>query len=395
MLVRHGGSKKASATAPKKGLTKKKAAAEEARPASTCISSPIRGGARQSKKGKSVMRFFDDEAIVEGDEDDELDPRDSRHANEYEQDGFVVADDDDEDDYFDPPVPLPSRQQQRRQRTLDELAPQNSTATAEGVANEIHEMMIAEFLERAKKLEEETRNSRSLRRAIFTEAQMKYMAIHWTDTMDKMRRIPEVDSERVGKYGPRFIPLIQEWHAKYLELMATEDDEAMATIPATAGPSSSSRRGPLLHSGEVIDLLSDDDEDDEDYDDEQGQDQDGISSKYFGHDDPLERQLAQSEERFAATSQMPESVSRGRSYAKRGGGGGGKRSYHRKGGAGGGGRSYSGVSKRKGSSSAGGGRRASAGSASARSGAGGKSGAARKTGGSGGGGGGGIGLMPF
>lgn len=391
MLVRHGGSKNASATASKKGPTKKKAAAEEARPASTCISSPIRGGARQSKKGKSVMRFFDDEAIAEGDEDDELDPRDSRHGNGYEQDGFVVADDEDEDDYFDPPVQPPSRQ--RRQRTLDELAPQNSTATAEGVANEIHEMMIAEFLERAKKLEEETRNSRSLRRAIFTEAQMKYMAVHWTDTMDKMRRIPEVDSERVGKYGPRFIPLIQEWHAKYLELMATEDDEAMATIPATAGPSSSNRRGPLLQSGEVIDLLSDDDEDDEDYDDEQGQGQGSISSKYFDHDDPLERQLAQSEERFAATSQMPESVSRGRGYAKRGGSG--KRSYHRKGGAGGGGRSYSGVSKRKGSSSASGGRRTSAGPASARSGAGGKSGAARKTGGSGSRGGSGIGLMPF
>lgn len=378
MLVRHGGSKAAAKTTKKK-ITKK-TSAEETRPVSTCISSPVRGGARQSKKGKSVARFFDDEAVAEGDEDDELDSRDL-HVNGYEQDGFVVEDED-EDDYFDPPV-APSRRQ-RRQRTLDELAPQRSTVTAEEMVDEIHEMMAAEFLERAKKLEEETRNNRGLRRAIFTEAQMKQMAAQWTDSVDEMRRIPGIDVDKVNRYGSRFIPLVKEWHAKYLELMA---DDAMATIPATAGPSAS-RRGPPMQPGDIIDLLSDDDAEDEDY-----MDQDA-SSKYFpadgpGPDDPLERQLAQSEERFAATSQIEEPASRGRNYSKKGSQGG-KRSYYRKGGGGGAGRSYSGVSKRKGpaSNAGGGNRRASAGSA--RSGAS-KSAAsaAKKSGGSG------IGLMPF
>lgn len=376
MLVRHGGNKKAPAKTTKKKTTKK-AAGEETRPASTCISSPVRGGARQSKKGKSVARFFDDEAVAEGDEDDELD----LDVNEYEQDGFVVKDDDDEDDYFDPPV-APSRPP-RRQRTLDELASQRSAGTVERMVDEVHEMMIAEFLERAKKLEEETRNNRGLRRPIFTEAQMKQMAAQWTDSVEKMRRIPGIDADKVGQYGSGFIPLIKGWHAKYLELMA---DDAMATIPATAGPSTS-RRGPPPHAGDVIDLLSDDDAEDEDYEDQ------GVSSMYFaasgpGPDDPLERQLAQSEERFAATSQIEEPVSRGRSYSKKGSQGG-KRSYYRKGG-GGGSRSYSGVSKRKtpASNAGGGNRRSSAGSS--RNGASKSTASAAKKGS-----GSGIGLMPF
>lgn len=388
MLVRHGGNKKAPGKTTKKKATKKKAAEEAP---STCISSPVRGGARQSKKAKSVMNYLDVEAIAEDEEEDDLDPRGPCHDNGYEQDGFVVADDDDEDDYFDAPVPPPPRQ--RRQRTLDELTSHNSRAAPEPVIDDVHENIIGLFMEEVKKLEEETRNSRGLRKPLFTEVQLQQMAVRWTDTLDKMRRIPDIDSDKVGKYGPRFIPLIKAWHNKYLEWTATAEDDAMATIPATAGPATS-RRGPPPQPEDVIDLLSDD-EDDEDYE------APGEPSRYFGtgrrdHDDPLEAQLMESEHRFAATSQIEESASRGsggRSYSKKGGAQGGKRAYYRKGGGGSrsGAKSYSGVSKRKSSGSngsAGGSKRSSAGS--------GRSGAAKstastakKSGGSG------IGLMPF
>lgn len=387
MLVRHGGNKNAPAKTTKKKATNKKAATgelETSRPVSTCVSSPVRGGARKSKKGKSVAKFVDDEAIAEGDEDEYLDPRDAHLVNGYEEDGFVVADDDDED-YFDAPVPPPPRQ--RRQRTLDELAPAASRAPAAKIVDDVHELMVAEFMEGAKQLEEETRNNRNLRRPIFSEAQMMQMAVNWTDSLDKMRRIPAIDVEKVDKYGPRFIPLVKQWHAKYFELMATDDD-AMATIPATAGPSTY-RAGPPPQSGDVIDLLSDEEE--EDYEET------GVQSKYFGaggDHDPLQSQLDGWEQRFAATSQVEEPVSRGRSTSKKGSQGG-KRSYYRKGGGGsrgggrGGSRSYSGVSKRKGSTSnAGGTRRASAGST--KSGASKSSASTAKRSG-----GGGIGLMPF
>lgn len=381
MLVRHGGGKNAPAKTTKKKAAKK-SAGEEARPVSTCISSPVRAGPRQSRKGKSIAKFFDDEAVAEDDEDVGSDARDL-DENGYEQDGFVVDDNEDEDDYFDPPVVTSRRQ--RRQRTLDELGSHNPSITTGQVLDDIHEMMTAEFLERAKKLEEETRNSRGLRRPIFTEAQMKQMAALWADNLDKMSRISGIDVDKVNKFGSRFIPLVKEWHAKYLELMATDD--SMATIPATAGPSTN-RRGPPAHSAEFIDLLSDEEEDG-DYEDQ------GVASKYFtgddhDPDDPLERQLALSEQRFAATSQMQEAPSRSRSHSKKGSQGG-KWNYQRKGGAGGGGgRSYSGVTKRRAASStaAGGSRKASSGAG--RSGAGrGAASAARKSSGSG------IGLMPF
>lgn len=389
MLVRKGGNKKAPAKTTKKKPSKKKVAEEAP---STCISSPVRGGARQSKKGKSVMNYLDIEAIAEDDEEDDLGLRGPRHGNGYEQDGFVVADDDDEDDYFDAPVAPPPRQ--RRQRTLDELPSQSSRPASEPVVDDVHENIIGLFVEQAKKLEEETRNNRNLRKPLFTEAQLQQMAVRWTDTLDKMRRISDIDGDRVTKYGPRFIPLVKTWHDKYLEWTATADNDAMATIPATAGPPTS-RRGPPPHSRDVIDLLSDD-EDDEDYE------APGEPSKYFGAggggdpDDPLEAQLMESEHRFAATSQIEEPVSRGgggRNYSKKGSAQGGKRNYFRKGGGGsrGGGKSFSGVSKRKSSGSnsgAGGSRRSSAGSA--RTGAAkGTASSAKKSGGSA------IGLMPF
>lgn len=355
MVVRQGGDKKAAAKTTKKKATKK-SASEDTMPVSTCISSPVRGGARRTKKGKSVASFFDEEAIAEGGEDGDVDPR-ALHANGYEQDGFVV-DDDDEDDYFDPPVPPPHKP--RKQRTLDELASSKSRLSAEPM-DEMQELLVPEYMREAKLLEEETRNNRGLRRVLFSEAQMKQMMINWTDTLEKMKRIPGTDVDKVTKYGARFLPLINKYHDTYRSFLGTDVD-AMATIPATAGPSTNRRKLPQP-SGDVIDLLSEDDEDEDGaYDDP------GVPSKYFGakgQDDPLQSQLEGWQERFAATSQIEEPVSRGRGSSSKGGGGG-KRNYYRKGGGGsrGGSKSYSGVSKRKGStSSAGGNRRTSGGSA--------------------------------
>lgn len=357
---------------------------ELTRPASTFISSPVRGGARKTKKGKSVANFIDDEAIAEGGEDD-LDPWADRHADVYEQDGFVVADDDEDDDYFDPPVaPLP----RQRQRTLDELPRSTLPATAQEADGELHEDVASAFLDEAKVLEEETRNNKGFRRPLFTEAQMKQMAIRWADSLDKMYCIPGIDHDKVNKYGVRFIPLVRKYQLSYQEMMGQKED-ALATIPATAGPSTS-RRGPQQQQqqqpGDFIDLVSEDEED-EDYEEP------GVASKYFGaagQNDPLQSQLESWQERFAATSQMEDSepVSRGRSTSKKGFQRGGKRQYYSRGS---GSKSTSGVSKRKGwTGPRSGTSRGSSGTA--------KSGAGRSTTTSKGGGsrgGSGIGLMPF
>lgn len=389
VVVRTGGDKSAPAKATKKKPTKRKATDEHeelARPASTLVSSPVRRGAGKSRKGKAVASLFDDEAIAEDDEHDDPEPEAILHYNGYEQDDFCVPDD--EEDYFEPVHKTAIKS--RRQRTLEELGPPISRATGDDVLDDVHGVIVAAFLDEAKNLEEQLRNNKGYRRPLFTESQLRQMAIRWTKTVDQMRRIPEIKTENVDKFGTKFIPIVMRFYDNYREMMGQGDDGAMATIPGTAGPSSTWRAAEPQ--SDIIDLVSDDDEDD-DYEDP------GLPSKYFGGGgggggDPITNELDSWSQRFAATTQVDDSapVSRGRGAAKRGSQGGSKKSYFRKGGGGGrgGGRSYSGVSKGgKGRRSSGGSSKAGASRGASRPGGGGRGG----RGGSGSGSG--IGLMPF
>lgn len=389
MIVRTGGDKNAPAKATRNKTSKKKASdeLEVSRPTSTYLSSPV----GKVRKGKSVASYIDDEALAEDDEDDDLDSRVARYANGYMRDDFVTADDDEEDDYFEPPVAPPPRQ--RRQRTLDELPGPTSSATPATADGELHEYAVSAFVDEAKILEEKTRNNKGLRRPLFTEAQLQQMAIRWTDSLDKMRRIPGIDHDKVNKYGVRFLPLVNKYQASYREMMGQQED-ALLTIPATAGPSSS-RRAPQQPppADDFIDLVSDN-EDDATYEEP------SVPSKYFeaaaDPNDPLQSQLDSWQGRFAATSQLEDYSEPSGPRSGRGGSskrGGGKRQYYRSGNKGGGGgssRSYSGVSKRtRGNSN----RRSSGGST--RSGATSKGAASTVSKGERSRGGSGIGLMPF
>lgn len=385
-MVRTGGDKSASTKATKKKPAKRKSATDEheerARPASTLVSSPIRRSVGKSRKGKAVASLFDEEAIAEDDEHEDLGAEAVLHYNGYEQDDFCVPDD--EEDYFEPVHRTAIKP--RRQRTLEELGPPISRGAGDEVLDDVHGMIVAAFLDEANRLEEELRNNKGYRRPLFTETQLRQMAIRWTTTVDQMRRIPGIKTENVDKFGTKFIPLVLRFYDTYHEMMGQGDDGAMATIPGTAGPSST-RRAMEPQSG-IIDLVSDDDEEDEDYEEE------GLASKYFGGggggDDPIKSQLDNWTERFAATTKVDDSrpVSRGRGAAKRGSQGGSKKNYFRKGGGGsrGGGRSYSGVSKGKGRRTSGGSSKAGASRGGSRSGGGGRGGS---------GSGSGIAVMPF
>lgn len=383
-MVRTGGDKSAAAKATKKKPTKRKSATDEheelARPASTLISSPVRRSAGRSRKGKSVANFFDDEAIAEDDEHDDLDGEAVLHYNGYEQDDFCVPDD--EDDYFEPVHKAVTKS--RRQRTLEELGPPISRATDDDVLDNIHGMIVAAFLDEAKKLEEQLRNNKGFRRPLFTETQLRYMATRWTTTVDQMRSIPGIKNEHVDKFGTKFVPLVLQFYDNYREMMGQADEGAMATIPGTARPSSARRAAEPQ--SDVIDLVSDDDDDDEDDDYEEP----GLPSKYFGGaaDDPIRSQLDNWSERFAATTRVDDSGPaprrpRGAAASARGGS---KKNYFRKGGGGsrGGGRSFSGVSKGKGRRSSGGSSKAGLSRGNSRAGGGGR-----------GGSGSGIAVMPF
>lgn len=388
VVVRTGGDKSAAAKATKKNPTKRRSATDEheepARPASTLVSSPVRRSAGRSRKGKSVANFFDDEAIAEDDEHDDLESEAVLHYNGYEQDDFCVPDE--EDDYFEPVHKAVTKS--RRQRTLEELGPPISRAADDDVLDNIHGMIVAAFLDEAKKLEEQLRNNKGFRRPLFTETQLRYMAIRWTTTVDQMRSIPGIKNEHVDKFGTKFVPLVLQFYDNYREMMGQVADATI--IPGTAGPSSARRA--TEPQSDVIDLVSDDDdEEDDDYEEP------GLPSKYFGgaaNDDPIRSQLDNWSERFAATTRVDDSgpaPRRPRSAAAsaRGGSQGGyKKNYFRKGGGGsrGGGRSYSGVSKGKGRRPSGGSSKAGSSRGNSRAGGGGRGGS---------GSGSGIAVMPF
>ncbi|ROV99975.1 hypothetical protein VMCG_06279 [Cytospora schulzeri] len=351
VVVRTGGDKSAPAKTTKKKAAKKKPAIEDteefSRPVSTLVSSPIRRAAKKTtKKGKAVAAYFDEEAIAEGDEDDDLEPSGAMHPNGYEQDGFVVADEEEEDDYFEPVRPAP---RQRRQRTLDELGPPISRAAGQAEIDDIHNDIVAAFLEEAKKLEEDLRNMKGLRRVLFTEAQLQQMAVRWTTGVDRMRRIPGINTDTVDRFGVKFVPLVLRFRDMYSEMMGGGGgvDDAMATIPATA-----SAAGPA-------------------------------------REDPIQSQLDSWNARFSRTTVQqldddhhhsgPAPRGRGASSSRKGSQGGRKGHYRKGGGGGGGSRSFSGTSA--GSS------RSGASKSTVRPGGGGGRGGSS--------GGGGIGLMPF
>jgi bloom syndrome protein len=380
-VVRTSGDKSAPAKATKKRSTKGRSAIDDreelARPASTLVSSPVRRSAVKSKKGKAVANFFDEEAIAEDEEHYDLDHEPVLHYNGYEQDDFCVPDD--EEDDFEPVRKTAIKS--RRQRTLEELGPPISRTAEDDALDDVHSVMVAAFLVDAKDLEEQLRNNKGFRRPLFTETQLRQMAIRWTTTVEEMRRIPGIKSDYVDKFGAKFTLVVKKFYDNYREMMGQGRDAAMATIPGTARPSSAHRAAEPQ--SDIIDLISDDDEDD-DYEDP------GVPSKYFGGatNDPIQSQLEGWSQRYAATTQLDDSgpVSRGRNTSKRGGF---RKNYNRKGGGGSrsGGRSYGGVSKGKS-------RRTSGGSSKA--GAGGRGGSRSGGGARGGGAGGsGIAVMPF
>lgn len=391
-------------------------------PPSTNVSSPVSGRAKRRKAQNMVLDADDEES--------EEEPSGPLHANGYEDDGFVVADEDASDDGFEP-VKAHHVLPRRRQRTLEEqLGPRISRDARmdEATINDIHRHTIAAFVDEAMKQEETIRNKAFLRRNLFTEQQYREMAIRWTNTLDKMRRIPGIDRDNVDKHGAKFTPLVETYHGRYLEFMGERPSAPPATAPSHARKPRTGRTVSGNH--DCIDLISedgdedddedndhdpygmndahdDDDDDQEEEEEEEGEEEEeeedgeGEASKYFADVSASEQaRIRQFQARIGVINSQAQVTSGAGGRAR---GGGGRRSSQGRrasGGRGGGGgaraRSFSGggVTKRKPSGGGGGGaggRRTGTGGAG-RGRALANRGAKRSGGSSGGGSG--IGLMP-
>lgn len=202
-------------------------------PPSTNISSPIRGKRRN--------QFIDDEA-----DETDVAPESSNYAMHSSDIGFVVPDghisyDEEEDvDYFEP-----LRDKRSAGRGTRQLGPpiQDDLQMVEHNLPEIHQLLIQEFVDQAKAIDERIRNKSGRKKSLFTERNFRAMCISWTMTLDDLKKIKDIDQEMAAKYGMKFIPLIRQFNERYTEMMDAQAGER-----------------DMDHNHEnVIDLLSDSD----------------------------------------------------------------------------------------------------------------------------------------
>ncbi|KAE9381581.1 hypothetical protein N431DRAFT_476384 [Stipitochalara longipes BDJ] len=333
-------------------LTKSKQT-KSARPQSTMVSSPAAQRRRPAKK----LGFGNDE-------------------NEYDHNDFVVSDED--DDAFEPVV----NKKTRRGKTPEAGPP----ITLDGMAGlpDIHRVTIIQFVEEAKKLEENLRNKNNLRKPFFTEANFREMARCWTVDLEQMMQISDINVERVKTFGSHFLPLVAKYQRNYEN--TKKDIFADEVIDKHEN---------------VIDLISDEEGEKREKasytldNDEEAAMVEAEGSKYFAK--PQNGSNSKSGNAsgrsfpWTAESDTKTSSSRGRGSSYRGKGRGAKKTWPRKSNGSASGQSSSGVSKRKFSGGAKKSRASKAGASNSSRGS-----VMRSFGNSGGSGmgGGGIGMMP-
>ena len=440
--------------------------AKKSKPAKgKAVAGPPKEAAGKKKKAGSAASAILDQAEVDDDDDDD-DDGDSEferyagpvHNNGYAKDNFVVSDNDDDDDEFDAPprpraTPLarakstastaaprpmqlqqyayneaqaqssrtPSRKNQtpQRQQRLEELGgpiardPRLSGANIDS----IHSHIVAAFADEARRLEEKIRNEKGLR-ILFTETHLREMAIGWTDSIDKMRRIQGIDPDHVRRYGSKFVPLVQRFYATYQDMMgfgsdgpsgAGGDSPLLGPVGPARRPNNSASNNKSNSNGPtpadfdaVVDLISSDDDDDDDdlvFGGDNGASPFSYGSGMASRARPPAASTTAPDEaaRWRAeleTLQSQPTKSGGKSSGggSSGGGGyrkgGGRKSFKRGGGSRSGSASFRG---RGGGSASGGARRKGAGAPSAGASSRGGMGGSRAAGG----GGSGIGMMPL
>jgi len=149
--------------------------------------------------------------VIEDDEDD-----DAYGGNDF----FVSDDEGGEENVFETMRP-PKRQLEMREPDF------GIPITADGRLDRlplIHQGVIHNFVHEARSLEERIRNNAGLRKPLFTETQLREMAIDWTLDLVAMKKIPGINIERVQAYGKHFIPLVKQFLDNYKEMMDNSED---------------------------------------------------------------------------------------------------------------------------------------------------------------------------
>ncbi|KAJ4163414.1 hypothetical protein LMH87_005146 [Akanthomyces muscarius] len=301
--------KAAKSKKPSTKKTKKVKGQEALNLQSTYVSSPV-------DKRRARARVLDSE-----DEDDY-----PATSHGYANDGFVISDEEeeDDDDEHDAFAELPSHRpakpsskQKEKQAATQAKAPSpfgppiHSKKRLEDLS-ELHQDIVAGFVQEARKVEEHIRNKKELRRPLFSEKDFQEMALNWTTNMERMGRIPGIDADKVREHGPKLLPLLRKHHEMFLE-MTGEDDE---------------------NDEDIVDLISSDIE----FEDEDAEPSLGETSHFFAPPQRTHPDVSAFHARLEEANQSREFASQSQarskpSWARGGAGGGGGRgkNYRRKG----------------------------------------------------------------
>lgn len=204
--------------------------------------------------------------------------RDDRHANGYKRDNFVISDPEDDDyaeedgDESDAYGFAPVRQAgQQRVDKKRELGPPIQSDNIMDRLDDVHRDLVEGFVEDVKRTSREIMIKKDLTSPPFPDTVLRQMAIRCTDTTDKMLRIPGIRPDRVDLYGKLFCKLVREWKQSSEEIQGQTDEQQVVDANLR----------------NVIDLVSDEEEDDDEYgsfeasDLDEEEEDEGVSSEFF------------------------------------------------------------------------------------------------------------------
>ncbi|KAH0004412.1 ATP-dependent DNA helicase, partial [Aureobasidium melanogenum] len=226
------------------GVKASKAAKKGQQYPSTNISSPVQAGPSRKRGGLTRNGHERDTFIVEDPDEDE----------DYAQ----SEDEEDEDGYFEP-LRTAATSRSRNQTRLGEPITRDEALHN---LDDIHQDVIASFVQQAKEEMQQLMRKKDLRQQPFSDTMLREMAIVFPKTLEAMKRIRGIDPIKVDYHGITLLPLIAQYKKQLDTIMQGSEDVPYDPNHAT-----------------VIYIESDDEKDDND--DEFGYDG-GFSSEAEG-----------------------------------------------------------------------------------------------------------------
>lgn len=187
-------------------------------PVSTNVSSPIAAPPKRRVTKRKLTR--DEDVTGVG--------RNQKHRNGYHEDGFVVGDEmeaeDSNDDAFEP-IRDAGRPAKSKSKTRLLGADPITTDQQLDSLNDIHQEVVADFVNHARQVFQHEVTKKSLRQIPFSDGMFRKMAMDFPDTLEELMRIPAIEKERVQIYGSKLLKMIRTYKTNYDNMMRSHEDK--------------------------------------------------------------------------------------------------------------------------------------------------------------------------